>query len=128
MAFTSSTYWDVRSTASSTNAGGFDTGVSGFPTDGAATSANTSAPVFTSASYTFVAGDVGAQVYIASGTNWIAGSVPERHHNRLSGSRRCRVAGNHHHRGQRELRLHRLVRRFTPAGFGLFDKHAISPL
>lgn len=42
-------------------------------TDGAATVANTSAPVFTSASYNFVAGDVGAWLYISSGTNWRPG-------------------------------------------------------
>ncbi len=55
------------------NGGGFDTGVAGFPTDGAATVATSSAPVFTSASYNFVAGDVGAWIYIKSGTNWTAG-------------------------------------------------------
>lgn len=55
------------------NGGGFDTGVAGFPTDGAATVANTSAPVFTSASYNFVAGDVGAWIYIKSGTSWTPG-------------------------------------------------------
>src|SRR5690349_16220768 len=42
-------------------------------TDGAATSATGTAPVFSSASYNFVAGDVGAWVYIASGTNWTPG-------------------------------------------------------
>ncbi len=41
--------------------------------DGAATSANTSAPVFTSASYNFVAGDVGAWLFVKSGTNWTPG-------------------------------------------------------
>jgi hypothetical protein len=50
--------------------------VAGFPTDGAATLATSSAPVFTSASYTFVAGDVGAFIYIKSGTNWTAGWYP----------------------------------------------------
>lgn len=44
-----------------------------FSTNGAATLATSSAPVFTSASYTFVAADVGAFVYIKSGTNWITG-------------------------------------------------------
>lgn len=48
------------------------TGVT-FPTNGAATLATSAAPVFTSASYNFVAADVGAYVYIKSGTNWIAG-------------------------------------------------------
>lgn len=42
-------------------------------TDGAATSATGASPVFSSASYNFVAGDVGAWVFIASGTNWTPG-------------------------------------------------------
>lgn len=42
-------------------------------TDGAATSANTASPVFSSASYSFVAGDVGAYVFIGAGTNWTFG-------------------------------------------------------
>jgi hypothetical protein len=42
-------------------------------TDGAATNANTTTPVFVSASYSFVAGDVGACVFIASGSNWKPG-------------------------------------------------------
>lgn len=54
--------------------GGFDaTQTAGMLTDGAATSADTSAPVFTSASYNFVAGDANAWIFIASGTNWIPG-------------------------------------------------------
>lgn len=55
------------------NGGGFDTGVSGFPTDGAATSATGTAPVFSSASYSFVAGDAGHWIYVKSGTNWTPG-------------------------------------------------------
>ena len=74
MAFTASTFWHVRTTGDDVNhGGGFDIGVTGFPTDGAATDANTTAPVFTSASYNFVAGDVGAWVFIKSGTNWSPG-------------------------------------------------------
>lgn len=74
MAFTNSAVWEVQTGGSDTNnGGGFDPGVAGFPTDGAATLATSSAPVFTSASYTFVAGDVGASLYIKSGTNWTAG-------------------------------------------------------
>jgi hypothetical protein len=74
MAF-SSPIWEVRTTGDDTNnGGGFDTGVAGFPTDGAATVATGSAPVFTSASYTFVSpGDVGAWIFIKSGTNWTPG-------------------------------------------------------
>jgi hypothetical protein len=64
---------DVRTGGSDSNAGGFDTGVSGFATDGAVTSATGASPVFSSASYTFVAGDVGAWVYIGAGTNWNPG-------------------------------------------------------
>lgn len=51
--------------------GSFVTSASvGFSTNGAATVANTASPIFTSATYTFTAGDVGAYVYIKSGTNW----------------------------------------------------------
>lgn len=74
MAFTAGTYWEVQTGGSDTaNGGGFDTGVAGFPTDGAATSATGTAPVFSSASYNFVAGDVGAWIFIKSGTNWTPG-------------------------------------------------------
>ena len=68
-------WWEVRTTGNDTNnGGGFDFGAAvSFPTDGAATSANTASPVFTSASYNFVAGDVGAWIFIKSGTNWIPG-------------------------------------------------------
>src|ERR1041385_8313669 len=72
MAFSTATVWEVRRTGDDTNfGGGFDTGVSGFPTDGTvdANTGNTSAPVFASASYNFQAGDVGAWVFIKSGTN-----------------------------------------------------------
>lgn len=44
-----------------------------FSTNGAATNATTTSPSFTSASYTFVAADVGAVLYIKSGTNWLPG-------------------------------------------------------
>lgn len=50
---------------------GFYTGAT-FSTDGAATLATT-APVFTSATYTFLAGDVGATIYIKTGANWTVG-------------------------------------------------------
>src|SRR5882724_9576846 len=74
MAFTSSAVFECQTGGDDTNNGAiFDPGVAGFPTDGAATSATGTAPVFTSASYNFVAGDVGAYVYVKSGTNWIAG-------------------------------------------------------
>lgn len=75
MALGAGTIVEVQTGGSDTlNAGMFDPGqTAGMFTDGAATVANTAAPVFTSASYNFVAGDVGAWVYIATGTNWIAG-------------------------------------------------------
>lgn len=75
MAFSSSAVWEVESGASDSNGGGFDPGVTGFPTDGTVdtNTGNTSAPVFSSASYNFVAGDVGAWIFIKSGTNSIPG-------------------------------------------------------
>jgi hypothetical protein len=48
------------------------TGVT-FATNGAATGATTTTPSFSSASYTFVAADVGAAVFVQSGTNWTPG-------------------------------------------------------
>ncbi len=76
MAFTSGLVLHAMnggSEATTGSGGGFDTGVSGMATDGAATAANTNAPVFTSASYNFVAGDVGHWLFIKAGTNWIPG-------------------------------------------------------
>lgn len=75
MALTAFTIWEIESGGSDTaNGGAFDPSqTAGMFTDGAATSANTNSPVFTSASYNFAAGDVGAWVYIASGTNWTPG-------------------------------------------------------
>ena len=73
--FAGTTIFEVETGGDDSNNGGaFDPGqTAGMFTDGAATSATTAAPVFTSASYNFVAGDAGAWLYIASGTNWIAG-------------------------------------------------------
>lgn len=67
--------WEVRADGSDTlNGGGFDPSkTSGMFTDGAATSATSTAPVFTSASYAFVAGDVGAWLFIGAGSNWRIG-------------------------------------------------------
>jgi hypothetical protein len=77
MALGANSIIDVRSGGSDTaNGGSFNTGYSGsltFPSDGAATVANTSSPVFSSASYNFVSGDVGAWLYIKSGSGWIPG-------------------------------------------------------
>lgn len=74
MALSNYTYFEVRTTGSdTTNSGGFDVNSSGFITNGSITSANTASPVISSASYAFVAGDVGSWVFIKSGTNSIPG-------------------------------------------------------
>jgi hypothetical protein len=74
MALSNYTYFEVRTTGSdTTNSGGFDVSSLGFSTDGSITNANTSSPIISSASYTFVAGDVGSWVFIKSGTNSIPG-------------------------------------------------------
>lgn len=75
MALSGTTIWEVETGGSDTlNGGAFDPGqTAGMLTDGAATLATSTAPVFTSASYNFVAGDAGAWIYIASGSNWIPG-------------------------------------------------------
>lgn len=75
MALAGTTIWEVETGGSDTvNGGAFDPGQTlGMLADGAATSATGTAPVFSSASYNFVAGDAGAWLYVASGTNWIPG-------------------------------------------------------
>jgi hypothetical protein len=75
MALAATGIWETRTGGSDTVCGGmFDPGqTAGMFTDGAATGATGNAPVFSSASYNFVAGDVNAWVFIASGTNWTAG-------------------------------------------------------
>ena len=73
MAFNQKSIVEVNPSGSDDNGGGFSTAGTGFNTDGEATAANTSAPVFTSASYTFVAGDQDDWVYIKTGTNWTPG-------------------------------------------------------
>ncbi|AMV24190.1 hypothetical protein VT84_07320 [Gemmata sp. SH-PL17] len=72
------TIWYIQTSGSDTaNGGGFDPGqVAGMLTDGVASSGTGASPVFTSASYAFASGDVGAWVYIASGTNWNPGWYP----------------------------------------------------
>ncbi len=76
MALSASSIFEVESGGSDTANGGiFDpskVAAGGF-TDGAATSATGTAPVFSSASYNFVAGDAGSYLYIDSGTNWTPG-------------------------------------------------------
>lgn len=55
------------------NGGGFDPVGGTMATDLSATLATSGSPVVTSASYTFLSGDVGAWLFIRSGTNWIPG-------------------------------------------------------
>ncbi len=75
MALSAGCHIEIRNGGSDTIcSGAFDpTQTAGMWTDGAATSANTASPVFTSASYNFVAGDVGAYLFIGAGTNWTKG-------------------------------------------------------
>lgn len=73
MAFSATTFWEVQTGGSDSLGGGFDPSNANMATDLAATSATGTAPVVTSASYNFAARDVGAWVFIKSGTNWTAG-------------------------------------------------------
>lgn len=80
MTIAAGTHWQIigGSAAGNVNGGGFNIGNANFLTDLTTdtNTANTSAPVISSASYTFVAGDVGAWIYIRSGTNWTPGFYP----------------------------------------------------
>ncbi len=77
MALTSGTYWELRASATTgnVNGAGFNTANAAFVADLTTDSntANTASPVVSSATYTFVAGDVNAWLYVASGTNWTLG-------------------------------------------------------
>lgn len=73
MSFNAAAILIVRTGGSDNNGGGFNPANANMATDGAATSATGASPVFSSASYNFVAGDVGARIFIKSGTNWIPG-------------------------------------------------------
>lgn len=74
MALTIGSLFEVRDTATTgnVNGAGFNPSnanfVSDFTTD--AGTGNTASPVLSSASYNFVAGDVGAWIYVQTGTNW----------------------------------------------------------
>lgn len=69
--------WEINagSVASNAGGGGFNPANAGMLTDLTtdANTANTSAPVVSSASYNFVAGDAGNWLYIKSGTDWTPG-------------------------------------------------------
>lgn len=75
MALPAAAVFQIQSTAaaSNVNSGGFNPANANMLTDGAATLATGNSPVFSSASYNFVAGDVGHWLYIKSGTNWTPG-------------------------------------------------------
>ena len=66
---------NASATASNVNAGYFNPANANMMTDLTTDSntANTNSPVVSSATYNFVAGDVGHWLFIKSGTNWIAG-------------------------------------------------------
>ncbi len=74
MAFGVGTLWEARTTGSNTIcSGGFNPEQTNMATDGTATNATGDTPTFSSASYTFVSGDIGAKLFIKSGTNWTPG-------------------------------------------------------
>lgn len=66
---------NAGATANNVNGGGFNPSNANFLTDLTTDSntANTDDPIVSSASYNFVAGDVGHWVYIKSGTDWTPG-------------------------------------------------------
>lgn len=75
MALPATLHWELNAsaTANMVNGGGFDTACAGFLTNYTATSATGNSPVLSTASYNFVAGDVGHWVYVQAGTNWTPG-------------------------------------------------------
>lgn len=73
MAIAATTIWNARTDGDDTCGAGFNPDNANMMTDLAATVATGNAPVCTSATYTFVAGDVGKHLFIKSGTNWTPG-------------------------------------------------------
>lgn len=77
MALTIGTIFEIRASATTANVNGagFNPANANFPTDGTVdtNTGNTASPVFSSATYNFAAGDVGAWIYVKSGTNTIPG-------------------------------------------------------
>lgn len=75
MAIAATSLWEhnTSATANMLNGGGFNTANANFPTDLTATSATGDSPVVSSATYTFVAGDVGHFLWISAGSNWTPG-------------------------------------------------------
>lgn len=75
MPFSNKLIWHNWTTGSANNGGGFNPASPNFANDLTtdANTGNTSSPVVSSASYTFVAGDVGHWLFIQGGTNWYPG-------------------------------------------------------
>lgn len=75
MAYSNPIIWEIWSTGGANNGGGFNPANASMATDLTtdAATGNTASPVVSSASYNFVAGDVGAWVFIQAGTDWIPG-------------------------------------------------------
>lgn len=72
-AIAANTVWELRATGDDLNGAGFNPGNTSMLTNLAATVATSTAPLVSSSSYSFVAGDVGYHVFIKSGTNWTPG-------------------------------------------------------
>lgn len=76
MAIAATTILEINSgaTAANVNGGGFNPANAGMLTDGTvdAGTGNTASPIFSSVSYSFVAGDVGKFLYLKSGTSCYA--------------------------------------------------------
>lgn len=64
---------NTSATSANVNGGGFNPNNANFMTDLATTTGTNAAPTVTSATYTFVAGDVNNWVFVQKGTNWIPG-------------------------------------------------------
>lgn len=71
--FNSYLIWEIQTSGNDSYGGAFNPSNTNMATDGAATSATGSSPVFSSASYSFAARDVGHWLFIKSGTNWLPG-------------------------------------------------------
>lgn len=80
MALTAGTIFEIRASATTgnVNGAGFNIANAAFVTDLTtdADTANTASPVVSSATYNFAASDVGASLYVASGTDWTPGWYP----------------------------------------------------
>jgi hypothetical protein len=81
MAIAAATLFEIAATGSDsvagsdTNAGGFNPTNANFPTDLTATGGTGTAPVVSSATYSFQAGDVGHYVFMQSGASWTLPTV-----------------------------------------------------